>query len=140
MYSSDHVTYLFKNFYWFSGANDTQILCPGTPGFNGHVPFCGLAAIHLLWRAVPDLPWRVTPSMSLVHMVWAWLTPPTPVPGKGTCPRSELLKAPCKRLAPGWAWNPTVVIKKAFRDFLGGPVVKTVLAPQGVQVRSLVED
>ena len=143
MYSSGHVTYLFKNFYWFSGVSDTQILCPGTLGFSGHVLFCGLADIQLLWIAVPDLPWRVSPSISLVHMVWAWLTPPAPIPGMGTYPRSKPFRASCsgpQKLVPGWAWNPTTVIKKTFRDFLGGPEVKTALALQGVQVRSLVKD
>lgn len=81
--------------------------------------------------------------MSLVHTVWEWLTPPTPVPGMGTCPRSKPFRASCsgpQRLVPGWAWNPTTVTKKAFRDVLGGPVVKTALPIQKVRLPPQVRE
>lgn len=64
MHSSDHVAYLFKNLYWFFGANGIQILWPSTPDFSGHLLFLW-PSFHSpsLDSCTPILPWRASLSM-----------------------------------------------------------------------------
>lgn len=64
MHSSDHVACLFKNLYWFFGANGIQILWPSTPDFSGHLLFLW-PSFHSpsLDSCTPILPWRASLSM-----------------------------------------------------------------------------